>query len=131
MFYFFLITLFSTTVISRQFTIKMIPHVIGLITLNPLVSFAVDLENGSQVFSGNCAACHAGGNNIIQTEKTLRKEALESYLKGGLKVESIIYQVTNGKNAMPAFGERLDENEISDVAAYVYDQAIGEKWDLN
>ena len=41
----------------------------------------------------------------------------------------IIWKVTNGKNAMPAFGGRLDDDEITDVAAYVYDQATGAKWD--
>ena len=30
---------------------------------------------------------------------------------------------------MPAFGGRLSDDEIADVAAYVYDQASGEKWD--
>jgi cytochrome c6 len=91
--------------------------------------FAADLDNGAAVFAGNCAACHAGGNNVIQNEKTLRKDALEQYLAGGLKEASIVTQVTNGKNAMPAFGGRLDDEEISDVAAYVYDQATGNKWD--
>lgn len=81
------------------------------------------------MFAGNCAACHAGGNNVIQPEKTLRKDALDQFLEGGLKVESIINQVTNGKNAMPAFGGRLADDEISDVAAYVFDQATGNKWD--
>ena len=73
--------------------------------------------------------CHAGGNNVIQNEKTLRKEALEQYLEGGFKESSVIYQVTNGKNAMPAFGGRLDESDIQNVAAYVVDQANGNKWD--
>ena len=90
-------------------------------------AFAGDASNGAQIFSANCAACHAGGNNVIQNEKTLRKEALEQYLEGGYKESSIIYQVTNGKNAMPAFGGRLDEDEIKNVAAYVFDQST--KWD--
>jgi cytochrome c6 len=93
------------------------------------VALAADIENGALVFAGNCAACHAGGNNVIQNEKTLRKEALDQYLEGGLKETSIIYQVTNGKNAMPAFGGRLDDDEIKDVASYVYDQATNSKWD--
>ena len=92
-------------------------------------AFAADIDNGASVFAGNCAACHAGGNNVIQNEKTLRKEALDQYLAGGLKEASIITQVTNGKNAMPAFGGRLDAEEIEDVAAYVYDQATNAKWD--
>ena len=92
-------------------------------------AFAADIDNGASVFAGNCAACHAGGNNVIQNEKTLRKEALDQYLAGGLKEASIVTQVTNGKNAMPAFGGRLDAEAIDDVAAYVYDQATNAKWD--
>jgi hypothetical protein len=39
------------------------------------------------------AACHTGGYNVVQVEKTLRKEAIEQYLDGGLNVDAIIYQV--------------------------------------
>merc|ERR1712137_761684 len=92
-------------------------------------AFAADADAGGLIFSANCAACHAGGNNVIAAEKTLKKDALVSYLSGGFKPESIVYQVTNGKNAMPAFGGRLDADEIEDVAAYVYDQATNAKWD--
>ena len=35
-------------------------------------------------------------------DKTLEKEALDQYLSGGRKVSSVVTQVTNGKNAMPA-----------------------------
>ena len=72
-----------------------------------MIALCVLLPAGEAVFNGNCAACHAGGNNVIQNEKTLRKEALDQYLAGGLKEASIVTQVTNGKNAMPAFGGRL------------------------
>ena len=30
---------------------------------------------------------------------------------------------------MPAFGDRLDPQDVEDVAAYVYDQATNAKWD--
>jgi cytochrome c6 len=92
-------------------------------------AFAGDAANGGLVFSGNCAACHAGGNNVIQAEKTLKKDALVEYLAGGFKEESIVYQVTNGKNAMPAFGGRLSDEEIGDVAAYVYKTASADAWE--
>lgn len=58
---------------------------------------------------------------MVQTEKTLQKDALVQYLTGGFKESSIVTQVTNGKNAMPAFGGRLSDEEIQDVASYVYD----------
>ena len=66
---------------------------------------------------------------MIQAEKTLQKDALVQYLAGGFKEASIVTQVTNGKNAMPAFGGRLSDEEIADVASYVYDQATNNKWE--
>ncbi|BDA47667.1 Cytochrome c6 at C-terminar half [Coccomyxa sp. Obi] len=89
---------------------------------------AADLSAGEEVFTNNCAACHTGGANVVQAEKTLQKDALVAYLDGGFSVDSIVKQVTNGKNAMPAWAGRLSEDEIQDVAAYVYDQASGDKW---
>ena len=85
------------------------------------VSVAADIENGERIFSANCSACHAGGNNVIIHEKTLKKEALEA--NGMKSVDAITYQVTNGKNAMPAFGGRLDDSDIEDVANYVLSQS--------
>lgn len=89
-------------------------------------AIAADIENGERIFTANCAACHAGGNNVIMPEKTLKKEALE---ENGMKaVSAITYQVTNGKNAMPAFGGRLSDTDIEDVANYVLSQS-DKGWD--
>ena len=82
-------------------------------------AFAGDVAAGEQVFNANCAACHAGGQNVIMPEKTLEKEALDQYLAGGRKESSVVTQVTNGKNAMPAFGGRLSDDDIANVASYV------------
>merc|ERR1719316_391 len=89
----------------------------------PGPALAADLENGETVFQANCASCHAGGNNSIVPEKKIKKAELEKYLFGGYKVESIITQVTNGKNSMPAFGDKLGPDDIEDVANWVYGQA--------
>lgn len=43
------------------------------------------------------------------------------------RVSAAALQVTNGKNAMPAWGDRLSEEEIEAVANYVFDQASGNK----
>ncbi|MFZ0409208.1 MAG: c-type cytochrome [Cyanobium sp.] len=88
-------------------------------------SFAADPAHGGQIFSANCAACHMGGGNVVNAERTLKKEALESYLanySAGHEA-AIVTQVTNGKNAMPAFGGKLSATDIEDVAAYVEAQA--------
>jgi cytochrome c6 len=33
--------------------------------------------------------------------------------------DAIVYQILNGKNGMPAFGGRLNESEIEEIANYV------------
>lgn len=80
---------------------------------------AGDKIAGQQVFNANCATCHPGGKNIIKREKTLEKEALDEYLTGGRNEGAVSMLVTNGKNAMPAFGRRLDEDQVQNVATYV------------
>lgn len=84
-------------------------------------ALAADSANGAKVFSANCASCHAGGKNLVQANKNLKKDALEKY--GMNSAEAIIAQVTKGKNAMPAFAGRLKSEQIEDVAAYVLGQA--------
>lgn len=92
-----------------------------VITNLSLPASAIDINNGERVFTANCSACHAGGNNVIMPEKTLRKEALADNNMNS--IGAITYQVTNGKNAMPAFGGRLDDKEIEDVANFVLSQS--------
>ena len=82
-------------------------------------SLAQDIDAGEKIFNANCASCHAGGKNAIVSDHTLEKEAIEKYLTGGFNEKAIIYQITNGKNAMPAFSGRLSDLDISNVAAYV------------
>jgi len=80
-----------------------------------------DPVKGKAVFSANCNVCHRGGKNTVNKQKTLKKETLEKY--GMYAEDKIITQVTNGKGAMPAFGKRLKDPQIKNVAAYVLEQA--------
>jgi len=41
------------------------------------------------------------------------------FLTGGFNEKAVVTQVTNGKNAMPAFGGRLSDDDIANVATYV------------
>merc|ERR1719217_22599 len=91
----------------------------AVLTAGANPAFAGDAGAGESIFSGNCAACHAGGQNVVAAEKTLQLEALEEYLAGGVSEASVVKQVTNGKNAMPAFGGKLSEQDIANVATYV------------
>ncbi|PZV15346.1 MAG: cytochrome C6 [Leptolyngbya sp.] len=82
---------------------------------------AVNLANGAKLFNANCSACHMGGNNVIISSKTLKTEALEKY--GMASLDAIRTQVTNGKNAMPSFRSRLNDEQIDDIANYVISQS--------
>nr|YP_010903994.1 cytochrome c553 [Caulacanthus ustulatus]WCH57245.1 cytochrome c553 [Caulacanthus ustulatus] len=85
-------------------------------------SSAADLEAGEQIFTANCSACHAGGNNSIMPEKTLKGDVLENNQMNS--ITAITTQVRNGKNAMPAFGGRLNDDDIDNVANYVLEQSV-------
>ena len=96
-----------------------------LLMSTPLSALAADAANGAKVFSANCAACHAGGGNVVNAEHTLRQDDLKAYLAqyNNGHESAIVAQVTYGLNEMPAFIGVLTENQISDVAAYVEEQA--------
>ena len=87
---------------------------------------AIDLEAGESLFGANCSACHIGGGNSIVSDKNLKLEALQANSKD--TVEAIILQVTNGKNGMPPFSAKLEDDEIKNVANYVLNQAKNNSW---
>lgn len=84
-------------------------------------ALAADLSQGARLFQSNCTTCHLNGGNVINGQKTLRKEALRRY--GMDSLAALQQQITNGKNAMPAFKQRLNSDQIEAVAAYVLDRA--------
>jgi cytochrome c6 len=80
-------------------------------------SYALNLEKGKTLFNLNCTACHQKGENLIIPEKNLKKEILQA--NGMYSLNAIKYQILNGKNGMPAFGGRLKEQEIEEIANYI------------
>lgn len=44
----------------------------------PGVALAADAQNGAKLFTVHCAACHRGGRNVIQADKTLKLDALQT-----------------------------------------------------
>ncbi len=87
-------------------------------------ALAADTANGDQVFSAQCAGCHIKGGNIIRWGKNLHMKALKKY--GMDSVDAIASIVTNGKNNMSAYKDRLSEQEIQNVSAYVLEQAVSD-----
>jgi cytochrome c6 len=97
---------------------------LGEIALNPppaLADTATNPAAAAEVFSANCAGCHINGGNIIRRGKNLKEKALKKY--GMDSIANISNLVTNGKGIMPAYKDRLSEQQIIDVSAYVLSQA--------
>jgi cytochrome c6 len=84
-------------------------------------ALATDFNSGAQVFEVNCAGCHIHGGNIVRRGKNLKLKTLQR--NGMDSVEAIAQIVTNGKNNMSAYRDRLTPEQIQDVAAYVLEQA--------
>jgi len=113
-FYFFISFLFFTPV--RASDLNKVNQIKINVQLNEL-----DLNSGKKLFFANCNVCHIYGKNLIIPEKNLKKETLE--INGMNNFDAIVYQIVNGKNGMPAFGGRLQENEIEQIATYVLQQS--------
>jgi len=96
---------------------------LGLIT-SPHIAWADATgipATAAEVFSVNCAGCHSNGGNIIRGGKNLKQKALKRY--GMDSIANIANLVTNGKNIMPSYKDRLSQQQIIDVSAYVLSQA--------
>jgi cytochrome c6 len=84
-------------------------------------ALAANLTSGTEIFQANCAGCHLNGGNIIRWNKTLKLKALE---RNGVNTpEAIAALVAEGKNNMPAYGDRLSATQIQTVSDYVLSQA--------
>jgi cytochrome c6 len=101
----------------------------GLMIVLLMVSFAsptwadsltASVQTGA-LFEVHCAGCHLNGGNIIRRGKTLNLKALQQN-----KVDSagaIASLITNGKNNMSAYRDKLSASEINALADYVLVQA--------
>jgi cytochrome c6 len=90
------------------------------ITFTPPL-LAADTTNKAKIFEVHCAGCHLNGGNIVRRGKNLKQKALKKY--GMDSIDAIANIVTNGKNNMSAYKDRLSEQQILDVSAYVLEQA--------
>jgi cytochrome c6 len=108
-----------------QFSLLKHLWIIGLslilaLTFSPLPTKA-EPANGAQIFSVHCAGCHFNGGNIVRRGKNLKLKTLQK--NGFDSIEAIAQIVTNGKNNMSAYKDRLSQAEIEAVSTYVWEQA--------
>lgn len=95
---------------------------IALVAVNSYPALADNAP--SEIFSSNCAGCHVNGGNIIRRGKNLKTKALKRNHMDS--VEAVTSLVTNGKGIMPAYSDRLTEEEITAVSNYVLQQAAND-----
>mmetsp|Transcript_5966 Transcript_5966/g.10242 ORF Transcript_5966/g.10242 Transcript_5966/m.10242 type:complete len:173 (-) Transcript_5966:115-633(-) len=105
----------------------------ALMSPAPAVATAptADIAHGGEIFSANCAGCHAGGMNFVKEKRTLKRDALEKFV--GLdqpSVEKFFTESMRHKTlAFPRMpGGKLSEVDITDVTSFVVDQAVNDKW---
>jgi len=89
-----------------------------------------DVARGESLFQQNCSSCHPQGNNVIVKERTLKKEALEKFIFLKDDENTIVNFVKddNFHRGALAFGSKLNKQDFADVASFVYEQAMEEKW---
>ena len=73
------------------------------------------------LFEVHCAGCHLNGGNIIRRSKNLKLKALMQNKVD--TVGAIATLITNGKNNMSAYRDKLSVSEIQALANYVLAQA--------
>ena len=88
--------------------------VVGTLPADTGAAAEGDAANGKKVFaSAGCGGCHtfsaAGSSGTVGPNLD----------DANVDVDAAVQQIKNGGGGMPAFGDRLSDQEIADVAAFV------------
>lgn len=95
--------------------------VLVVLILSPVSVRADNLKLGATVFQAHCEGCHVNGGNILHRGKNLKLAALKR--NGYDSIEAVQAIVSQGKNNMSSFRDRLSPEEIAAVSDYVLTQA--------
>jgi cytochrome c6 len=101
-----------------------VPLAIALLVFITLPAWADSLTASVQpaaLFEVHCAGCHLNGGNIIRRGKNLKLKALVQNKVD--TVGAIATLITNGKNNMSAYRDKLSTSETQALAKYVLAQA--------
>ncbi len=132
--YFFAFTLFS------WLSSMALPFVLDRRLQNPslqardkipssLYLLSPDVARGESLFQQTCSSCHPQGNNVIAKERNLKKEALKNFIF--LENEDTIANFVKDNNfhrGALTFAGKLSKQDFADVASFVYEQAMEDKW---
>ena len=73
---------------------------------------AGDPAQGKEVFGSNCAACHGGEGGGGTGPRLAGEQELTD-------PGAVVDQIREGGGGMPPFGDKLSEQELADVSAFV------------
>lgn len=77
-----------------------------------------EAQAGEKLFQQHCVACHPGGGNIVNPQKTLRSEHLKA--NNITKPEDIVKVMRNPGPGMPTFDEKLiPDAEAREIGEYI------------
>ncbi|MBC7412262.1 MAG: SirB2 family protein [Bacteroidia bacterium] len=81
--------------------------------ITAVATTSVDTDiNAHEIYTSNCANCHGEQGNLMLAGATNLQTST-------LTQPEMVMQITNGKGAMPAFGEQLNDAQINAVAEYI------------
>lgn len=100
---------------------------VGLLAASITVGHAKDVKSpGKTIFEANCTFCHGDDGKA----KTPPGMALGAHDLTSAEIKKkpnseLTQTVTQGRNKMPAFGDKLDANQIHDLIVYI--RTLGKK----
>lgn len=93
---------------------------------------ASDVARGTELFTANCASCHAKGENFVNAQRTLQADALKKYLGANdeIAVRKFLQESNRHQNQayFRAPGGKLTSTDWDDVAAFVSKTALENEW---
>ncbi len=90
----------------------------------PAASPSVEAASGAKLYSTNCAKCHkedGTGGKITVDGKTINPDNLTGAKLAAKPDAKYVQYITDGfpEDGMPAFKDKLSEQEIKDIIGYV------------
>ena len=84
----------------------------------------VEIASGAKLYSTNCAACHrqdGTGGKVTIDGKTINPDNLTAAKLAAKPDEKYVQYISDGfpEDGMPAFKDKLNEQEIKAIIAYV------------
>lgn len=75
--------------------------------------------DAATTFKSKCAACHGQDGSGTTLGKRLHAPDLRSKEVQSQTSDALVQVITKGKENMPAFGNRLDNDQINKLVAYI------------